>query len=317
MLNNLQTRATYIDTAVNYNNDYLLAKCESLKIISKIAACHYEYYDFFVDNHLKCLNRNQIDIMLIHSDRGKWQNLAKRMQYDKRFLEIGVSNFDVNSLLKYKQIIGNFPAYNELEVNVYYVDKETINFCKANGIKIIAYGILGGKYNAARNVAEFSLPYLIQFASAYSDIIILRADSIKQTDDFLDVINNYKETPLTEFELQTKKSIQPMQYKSPSVLKRFSGELTYHIACGKNVNTNIMSKQEVKLDLPEFEMLGDYLTYVRYMFRQIYDGSDVYDYDFLIGDDNSYYMVYLFDKDDKLTKVNVESKKILYRFERK
>lgn len=318
---NLSTVAKYIDTAVNYNNDYLLCAYDDLKIISKISACHYDFYDFFIENHLKCLNRDYIDIMLIHSNRGAWVPLAKLMVNDKRFKEIGVSNFTINDILEFKKVTGEFPKYNEIEINPYYVDLETINFCKANGIKIIAYCILGGKYNAMRFVADFSLPYLVAFASHYADIVILRADSFRQTNAFVEAVSMY--TPLDDYKPTsvTHKSMQPMSY--PGILedKYYGGELTYNIDCGRNVDTIFKSKDNITfrfehlINSLNFEMLGDYATYFRYLFRQNYE-TQVYDYDFLIGDDNHYYSVYLIDdKCGRLTKVKDSNTKIeLYRY---
>ena len=65
-------------------------------------------------------------------------------------------------------------------------------------IKIIAYCILGGKYNAQRFIARYSLPHLMNFAANYADIVILRADNHKQTDSFIDVIENYTSNVIIE-----------------------------------------------------------------------------------------------------------------------
>ena len=81
----------YIDTAIDYNNDYLLrpgSGFEHSKLISKVSSYHCSKYEFFVSNHLKCLGRDNIDMMLIHSSRGDWQSLAKKMCNDRRFKEI-------------------------------------------------------------------------------------------------------------------------------------------------------------------------------------------------------------------------------------
>ena len=64
-LDSFSSIAEYIDTAVDYNNDYLFKNIPHYKIISKLSFCHYSNYEFFVSNHLKCLGRDYIDIMLI------------------------------------------------------------------------------------------------------------------------------------------------------------------------------------------------------------------------------------------------------------
>lgn len=297
----------YVDTAINYNNDYILSNyITNAKIISKISACHYDNYDFFVDNHLKCLGREYIDIMLIHSNRGNWLPLAKKVISDKRFKCVGVSNFNVNDLKLYERNFGIFPKYNEIEINIDYVDIDTINFCKENNIDIIAYGILGGKYNAIRNISAYSLPHLITFVSKFANIIILKPESFRHVNEYVDIIFNYEEpnNDTLNFECVQRKAITPMIYLPSKIKREYFGVPTYHNACGKNVGNAFIQKTKLDIDLPVFEMRGDYLTYLRYIFRQTYCLNDtVYDFDFLIGDDKRYYTIYMFDDDHNLTKI--------------
>lgn len=314
----------YVDTAIDYNNDYLLSDIPSeTKIISKVSSYHGSKYEFFVSNHLKCLKRDCIDIMLIHSSRGDWQSVAKNMMYDNRFKEIGVSNFDVKSIEEFKNIVGSYPRYNELEINPYYTDLETIKFCKDHGIKVIAYGIFGGKYNAPTYVADFSVPYLLEYAANYADIVILKPESYRQVNELKDVILNYVSEPgersfipVKEKPESVNKSIEPMRYFAKDIKKYCYGYETYTNWCGRNVDTiGFKSKvifqtgfdREVVdnvIDVPEFEMLGDYLTYLRYMFKTKYDDyKPVYAYDFLCGD-NAWYIVHLFDDKGRISKIN-------------
>ena len=46
------------------------------------------------------------------------------------------------------------------------------------------------------------------------------------------------------------------------------------------------------------------MTYIRYKYRQVYDGTPVYYYDFLIGDDGNYYVIYLYNDSGKISKIN-------------
>ena len=52
-----------------------------------------------------------------------------------------------------------------------------------------------------------------------------------------------------------------------------------------------------------------------YRFRQNYTSGKVYDYDFLIGDDGNYYVVYIYDKDHNLTKVTQNNLVEVYRYD--
>lgn len=320
ILDNMQKVCKYIDTAIDYNNDYLLKDIRNkYKLISKISPYHADNYEFFVSNHLKCLNTDKIDIMLIHSARGNWQKVAKLMSTDNRFTEKGVSNFTSKEIEEYKSITGFYPAYCEIEINPYYIDLETIEFCKTHEIKIIAYGIFGGKYNAVRNIADFSLPYMISFSANYADIIILKPECERHTLEIIDVVKNFEITPSMTFMpiAVNNKAVEPMVYDSSRIFDKTCLSFpTYHNSVGENNSTEYIAV-ELNEKLPNFEMLGDYMTYIRYKYRSNYDDCNVYKYDFLIGDDKSYYAIYLYDENNKITKINKFGKVKLFNIKMK
>lgn len=303
----------YIDTAVNYNNDYLLTAnlhiYNNYKLISKIAPCHYPYYDLFIDNHMKCLGRDKIDIMLIHSSRGNWQDLAVRMEKDDRFIKTGVSNFSLDEIEEYKNLVGHYPYYNEIEINPWYTDVKTIEFCKAHDIKIISYGVFGGKYRSATYVAKYSLPYLLSYASKFADIVIVKPECERHVIEIIDVIKHYKdlgENPIVMNDVLDDKAVVPMTYNAPTIIKRVFGVKTYNNAVGRNT-TDDKIRQQILIDKPDFEMLGDYMAYLRYLYHHDYSKSP-YVYDILVGDNNKHYAAYLYDKDGNLSKINETGK---------
>lgn len=303
----------YVDTAVNYNNDYILnsilKKHLCYKVISKIAPCHYPYYDLFVDNHIKCLGRDKIDIMLIHSSRGNWQDLAVRMNKDTRFKETGVSNFNVEEIEQYKNLVGHYPQYNELEINPYYTDVKTIEYCKSHGIKVISYGVFGGKYRSATYIAKYSVPYLLEYAAKFADIIILKPECERHVNELIDVIQNYIDVGENKIEMNNildDKAVVPMTYNAPIIIKQAYCIPTYHNAAGINISYKLM-QQKILDDKPNFEMLGDYMTYMRYLYRKNYNiksSKEVYRYDILVGDNKKLYAVFLYDKNGHLSKIN-------------
>ncbi len=303
----LLPKCKYIDTAINYNNDYIIRKFPERKIISKIAPCHNDYYEFFMENHLHYLGRDKIDIMLIHSPRGNWQSLLKQMALDERIDEIGVSNFNISQLKAAKKILGVYPSYNEIEINPQYCDTKTIKFCKDNGIRVIAYCILGGKYNAMRFVSQYSLSYLIQFAAHFADIVIVRADNHKQINSFVDIIEHT--TPLNiPFTIDNcNKSMQPMIYPIPNVQKYYKSIRTYFNEIGQNTGEYfVLEDVNYPFPFPNFEMLGDYMAYFRYIYN--INDTVIYDNDLLKLDDKLYLQFYMTDKQERLTKVNIDAK---------
>lgn len=229
-LNYVDRYFSYVDTSICYNNDLYLKKLlknKYIKVISKIPPQMFDHYDFMIENHLRCLGRKHIDIMLIHNPRSEqWKELAVKMLADERLKEIGVSNFNIDQLIEYKQLMGSYPAYNEMEINPNYYDKSLIEFCHVNNIKIIAYAILGGKYNARRNIATYTLPYLLEFAGRNAEYVIVRSDDYNRLEDMrfhLESHNaldpQYKDS-IFDIEPSTSKSINPTSYSSPKFYTR-------------------------------------------------------------------------------------------------
>lgn len=159
--------------------------------------------------------------MLIHNPRSDWHDLAIKMNKDERFVEVGVSNFNISQLNEYREVIGRYPLYNEMEINPNYYDKELIEFCHENNIKLIAYAILGGKYNARRNIATYTMPYLLSFVAKNAEFVILRSDNYSRLysmDTYLHEFLNkvgIQGDDLFDIEPKTDKSILPTEYKYP------------------------------------------------------------------------------------------------------
>lgn len=309
----LQQVCNYVDTAIDYDNDYVLPTVlnKNTKVISKISSCHYSNYDFFVDHHLQYLKRDKIDIMLIHSDRGDWKPLAKRMATDKRFEHIGISNFTAAEIQEYHDLTGIWPYAAELEINPYYIDQEAVDFCKQHGIKVIAYAIFGGKYKSWRTVADFGLGNILSYVDHYADITILRANSKTEADHFVDVVQNFDMTKADVIRIdanQMEKSLVPMTYAAPKSVKLMYNKPTYMREFGQNATDKVKKAEQLSItkdDLPLFEMLGDYKTYLRYK----YNGKE-YLGDWLKIGDNKYLAIYLWDKDGYLTKVQPDAERI-------
>ena len=250
----------YVDTSICYNNDYYISKCDFLngkKLISKIPPQMTDNYEFYVSNHLKSLGVDHIDIMLIHNPRADWTELALRMNEDSRFKEVGVSNFSIDDIEKYKLVTGSYPKYNEMEINIDYYDKDLIDFCHDKGIKIISYAILGGKYNARKNISKYTLESILTFVSGIADIVIIRSDVIRRLERMSDrlylLIDKCKEINIKyPEESRFNKSIEPMNYNIPgrqSILKLGkSGNIlipTYDNDLSVGYECKIISRSEI------------------------------------------------------------------------
>lgn len=321
----------YIDTSICYNNDYIIGNRMSYlhkKIISKIPPQMTEDYELMVSNHLRCLRVNKIDIMLIHNPRADWTELALNLINDDRFIEIGVSNFSIDDLKKYKEVTGSYPAYNEFEINPEYYDKELIDFCHDNNIKIISYAVLGGKYNARKNISYYTLNYLLSLAAYNADIVIIRSDNLVRLFNMSKVLTTINDTTYPDESLFTfptsilNKSIIPDKYKLPKYTNLIKVKdliiPTYDSDCSafsryRNTVTSIDSSlldQSIKLSdelnkindfvkhikLPNYEFLTDYRVLFRYLIKdyidRTYDKKKYYNYLYLSDPDIQIVSIY-------------------------
>lgn len=182
----------YVDTSICYANDYVLNGYvggeNQPKVISKIPPQMTDQYEFMISNHMTQMGVKEIEIMLIHNARADWTELAKKLESDKRFKHTGVSNFNENQLEEYKELLGHYPEYNEMEINPRYYDKDLIEFCHNKGIKIISYAILGGKYQARSMISDYSLDLCLAFACQDADIVIIRSDESSRIYKMLNTI---------------------------------------------------------------------------------------------------------------------------------
>ena len=125
--------------------------------------------------------------------------------------------------------------------------------------------------------------------------------------DFKDVVNNFNPKDASVIKINSNeidKAIQPMNYRVPNIkYNKMFGMPTYMREVGNN--GKVKSKKIIDIKLPEFEMLGDYKTYIRYKF-----GGTEYLGDWLKIDENKYIAVYIWDKSGKLTKVSPDADRI-------
>jgi hypothetical protein len=323
----------FIDTSICYNNDYLLRELQDFKLISKIPPQFTEYYDFFMRHHLANLGRDKIDIMLIHNPRANWIAIAEMLEKDPRVVEVGVSNFTTDDLMRYKEVFGHYPKYNEVEVNPKYTDLECLKFCKENDIKVIGYAIFGGKYNARKNISTYTMSGLLEFANSYCDLFIIRADDEYQLSNILTA--EVKEDRLSPIAPSfDKKSIVPMEYDLPLFSRYEVKKNTYMITYSKtlgsgsltdvqphyitmdDVSRNLLSRVlEVMPKLDDFEFITDFRVAFRYALGQVYEMARFRYLDEMLiveVEDKLFVFNCLFiDSKNRLTKINKDCKPLI------
>lgn len=153
----------HIDTAAIYGNEEGVGRAiaasgiprEDLYITTKLwnddqgtATAHAA-----IDLSLEKLGLDAVDLYLIHWPaprrdlyRESWTAL-QQIQADGKATSIGVSNFLPEHLDMLLADGGVVPAVNQIELHPALQQREVVQFCRANGIQIEAWGPLGqGKY---------------------------------------------------------------------------------------------------------------------------------------------------------------------------
>lgn len=90
----------------------------------------------------KKLNTSYLDLYLLHSPFENYLKaygeLIKLMEIGK-VRAIGVCNFDISRLESIKQIYGDYPLVNQIELHPFNQQTEIVQFCKKNNIQVEAY----------------------------------------------------------------------------------------------------------------------------------------------------------------------------------
>ena len=95
---------------------------------------------------LKELGLEYLDLYLLHwpinDVAGSWKILEK--YYDQGLIKnIGVSNFNENHLKRLEKTANVAPAVDQIEICPFLVQKDTVDYCKGQGIIVEAWGPLG------------------------------------------------------------------------------------------------------------------------------------------------------------------------------
>lgn len=91
---------------------------------------------------LKFLQMDYVDAYLLHFPEKNMVEMYKEMEKEYeagRTKAIGVSNFDIDELKKLMEECTIKPMINQIEVNPRYVRRELVEFCKENGIIVMAH----------------------------------------------------------------------------------------------------------------------------------------------------------------------------------
>lgn len=191
-----------IDTAQAYNNEEgvgaAIEKCgvprDELFIVSKvwISNAGYEKAKASIDESLKKLKSDYIDLMLIHQPFGDYYGTYRAMTEaykEGKLRAIGVSNFYPDRLIdicKFQEVV---PAINQVETHPFNQQIEANKIMKKYGVQIMSWGPfaegknnifgnevlneIGAKYG--KSAAQVILRFLIQ-----NDVVVIPKSTHKE-----------------------------------------------------------------------------------------------------------------------------------------
>lgn len=184
-----------IDTAQAYGNEEgvgnALMKCglvrEEMFITTKIwiSNAGYEKAKISIDESLKKLQTDYIDLLLIHQPFGDYYGSYRAMEeayHDGKVRAIGVSNFYPDRYLDLVHFSKIKPAINQVETHVFQQQKIAREYMKKQGTQIMSWGPfaegkndyfknpilkeIGDKYG--KSVAQVALRFLLQ-----NDVVVI------------------------------------------------------------------------------------------------------------------------------------------------
>lgn len=195
VLEAIKTGYRSIDTAQAYGNEEgvgnAIVKCglprEDLFITTKvwITNAGYEKAKASIEESLKKLKTDYIDLLLIHQPFGDYYGTYRAMEEaykDGKVRAIGVSNFYPDRYLDIVHFAEVKPAVNQVETHIFQQQKEANEYMKKNGTQIMSWGPfaegrndffntselkeIGDKYG--KTPAQIALRFLIQ-----SDVVVI------------------------------------------------------------------------------------------------------------------------------------------------
>lgn len=184
-----------IDTAQAYGNEEgvgnAIVKCglprEDLFITTKIWISNYGYEKAkaSIEESLKKLQTNYIDLLLLHQPFGDYYGAYRAMEEaykEGKVRAIGVSNFYPDRYLDIFHFSEIKPAVNQVETHVFQQQKVAKKYMEKNGTQIMSWGPFaegkndyfqnpvlketGEKYG--KSVAQVALRFLLQ-----SDVVVI------------------------------------------------------------------------------------------------------------------------------------------------
>lgn len=167
----------YIYTSISANNDFILK--DSLKNLnpSPPLIVYVEFLENLSDMlnyHLNILGRDQVDLLMF-SAKLKPNDIEKALDgFRSNVRSFGVK--DIKSVKQLETFLNiKTISIRHVGINISPTDfnYEVIDYCRQNRIPLFGFNPIGGYLSSTRNISSFSIPYLLSFAAANCDVVLL------------------------------------------------------------------------------------------------------------------------------------------------
>jgi len=152
----LKNGVSHIDTAPLYKNEQIVGDAiresgiprNKLFIATKISRNELKSGSIkeSIRASLLRIGVDYLDLVVLHEPiniKENWQKLCEFHKLNQNIVRnIGVSNFDVVDLQEIIDSSNCKPYVNQIEMNIFMYQEDTIEYCKSNGIKIVAHSPL-------------------------------------------------------------------------------------------------------------------------------------------------------------------------------
>jgi len=181
----------YIHTNISSNNDYLfreLLEMDDFKDTKLVTTIDFlDKLEETLASHIYFIGGKPIDILLIDSkcDINTYKDNIKAVIEKGIVKSVGLSNPDkIDTISKFIKMFKNEFAGISLNLCPLNFNFDIIQWCNKNNVYIFGFNSFGGNISSNLVIESFTVPYLLNFASVYCDIVFLSGrDLIRANED--------------------------------------------------------------------------------------------------------------------------------------
>ena len=174
-----------IDTAYMYHNEEEVGKAvrdsgiprEEIFVITKLYPNQFSEPEKAIDEALKKLDIDYIDMMLLHhpgTDDVKAYKAMEKAVADGKIRSIGLSNWYVEELEEFLPQVTVTPALVQNEIHPYYQENDVIPYIQKLGIVVQGWYPLGGRGHTAELLGDETISAIAKAHGKSSAQVILR-----------------------------------------------------------------------------------------------------------------------------------------------